>query len=464
MVDRNAFGPYRIEALLGRGGMGEVYRAYDESHKRMVALKVLSPHLAADEGYRARFRRESELAARLREAHVIPIHRYGEIEGRLFLDMRLVDGADLGAVLKSRGALGVERAVDIIGQLARALDAAHDDGLIHRDVKPSNVLVTHQADDDFVYLVDFGIARSAQDDGLGLTITGAAMGSFDYMAPERFLAEPVDRRADVYSLACLLYECLTGRRPFSGDGPALMNNHLNATPPRPSAAAQPGRVPPALDEVIARGMAKRPEDRYPRAGDLAAAARAALRVRAPVPSPSRWADSAPVPTPDHRRWGTVLLAAAVVALLAALAIGVALLLPEADPGNTQADAPATTTAQTSDSPKNPTSSQDPTAPETTAAPTNPAPNTNGPGPQLPPVAGSAAPTGSGDPKIDALAQGCYAGTMQSCDDLYLATANGNPPNPQQRMRRFFDYGYTCGDRLTEDEIAERYCTDIWPGA
>ncbi|MBA3339496.1 MAG: serine/threonine protein kinase, partial [Geodermatophilaceae bacterium] len=337
--------------------MGEVYRAYDESHKRMVALKVLAPQLAADESYRARFRRESELAARLREAHVIPIHRYGEIEGRLFLDMRLVDGADLGAVLAECGALGGDRAVGIIGQVARALDAAHADGLIHRDVKPTNVLVSHRAadtDDDFVYLVDFGIARGAEDDERGLTMNGAAMGSFDYMAPERFLDEPVDRRADVYSLACLLYECLTGMRPFPGDGPALMNSHLNIPPPRPSELV-PG-LPPALDDVIARGMAKKPEERYARAGDLAAAARAHLRMmpgpspvagetphylsgelpiwQAPTPLPS--SASLPIlthspngagrPTPARRRLGSALLVAAVVALLAAASlIGVALL-------------------------------------------------------------------------------------------------------------------------------------------
>jgi len=211
------FGPYRIEGLLGRGGMGEVYQAYDESHRRMVALKVLTPFLAEDESYRARFRRESELAARLREAHVVPIHSFGEIEGRLFLDMRLVDGADLATVLAEHGALPVERAVDIVSQVARALDAAHADGLIHRDVKPSNVLVSYRdenSDQDFVYLVDFGIARTAEDDGQRLTLTGAALGSFDYMAPERFLEGAIDRRTDVYSLACLLYECLTGKPPL----------------------------------------------------------------------------------------------------------------------------------------------------------------------------------------------------------------------------------------------------------
>jgi len=273
------FGPYRIEGLLGRGGMGEVYQAYDESHRRMVALKVLTPFRAEDESYRARFRRESELAARLREAHVVPIHSFGEIEGRLFLDMRLVDGADLATVLAEHGALPVERAVDIVSQVARALDAAHADGLIHRDVKPSNVLVSYRdenSDQDFVYLVDFGIARTAEDDGQRLTLTGAALGSFDYMAPERFLEGAIDRRTDVYSLACLLYECLTGKPPFAGNGRTLMYAHLNIAAPRPSAAV-PG-LARALDEVVSRGMAKAGEDRYLRAGDLAAAARRALRT------------------------------------------------------------------------------------------------------------------------------------------------------------------------------------------
>jgi serine/threonine-protein kinase len=176
------FGPYRIEGVLGRGGMGEVYRAYDETHDRVVALKLLSESLAHDAGYRERFRRESRVAARLREPHVIPIHSYGEIDGRLFLDMRLVEGEDLGEALDRDGPMPPERAVNIIGQIARALDAAHDDGLIHRDVKPSNVLLSNPgSDEDFIYLVDFGIARTAgSGKAAALTQTGAALGSFDY--------------------------------------------------------------------------------------------------------------------------------------------------------------------------------------------------------------------------------------------------------------------------------------------
>ncbi|HEV7452136.1 MAG TPA: ATP-binding cassette domain-containing protein [Pseudonocardiaceae bacterium] len=273
-----AFGPYRIEGLLGRGGMGEVYRAFDTSQNRVVALKCLLPHLAADAEFTARFRRESELAARLREPHVIPIHRYGEIDGRLFIDMRLVEGDDLGAVLAKRGTLPPASAVNVISQVAAALDAAHADGLVHRDVKPSNVLVASSeslGEMDFVYLVDFGIAHAMGLSGPGITAVGAALGTVDYMAPERFGTGPADRRVDVYALACLLFECLTGRKPFTGGAPlASINAHLHTPPPLPS-QVRPG-VPAGFDDVVAHGMAKDPDQRYSTAARLAAAARAVL--------------------------------------------------------------------------------------------------------------------------------------------------------------------------------------------
>jgi serine/threonine protein kinase len=292
-VEFEQFGAYRIEALLGRGGMGEVYRAFDTEHDRVVALKVLSEALAADRGYRERFRREAHLAARLNEPHIVPIHRYGEIDGRLFLDMRLVPGRDVAAVLAEDGPMSPERAVSIISQTARALDSAHADGLVHRDVKPSNVLVTGAGDDEFVYLVDFGIARSTTDSqGPALTQTGAALGSFDYMAPERFLEKPVDKRVDVYALACVLFECLTGRRPFVGDGLAtLMYAHLNTSAPAPS-SVRPD-LPAALDDVVLKGLAKDPDERYGTAGELAAAARKALHAAGVAVKPEVQAPAAP---------------------------------------------------------------------------------------------------------------------------------------------------------------------------
>lgn len=285
------FGPYRIEGLLGRGGMGVVYEAFDTDHQRRVALKVLAEDLAADSAYRERFRREAYAAARLNDPHIVPIHRYGDIDGRLFLDMRLVRGADLSAVLADRGPLAPRRAVGIVSQVAHALDSAHAEGLVHRDVKPSNVLVCTRAEDadddeeEFVYLVDFGIAQPVMPDPgqPSLTRAGSAVGSFDYMAPERFLEHPADARSDVYSLACVLYESLTGRRPFPVTGLApLMWAHLNEAPPS-TTAARP-ELPRGLDEVIAKGLAKDPAERWPSAGALATAARKVLTSTSRIPS------------------------------------------------------------------------------------------------------------------------------------------------------------------------------------
>ena len=280
MVPRT-FGPYEIEALIGRGGMGDVHRARDTSRERLVALKLLPEVFSGDAEYLSRFRREQHVAARLREPHVIPIHDFGEIDGRLFIDMRLVDGTNVGDILEADGPMPPARAVHLVSQVAEALAAAHADGLVHRDVKPSNVLVTAR---DFVYVVDFGIARSIGMTRTSLTITGATVGTLDYMAPERFTSLPIDGRADVYSLACLLHECLTASRPFRGEDLAsLMHAHLYSTPPRPSSLT-PG-VPTAMDAVISRGMAKDREDRFASTLDLAEAARAALAATDPAASP-----------------------------------------------------------------------------------------------------------------------------------------------------------------------------------
>ncbi|MCC8249283.1 serine/threonine-protein kinase [Saccharothrix luteola] len=296
------FGPYRVGDLLGRGGMGEVHRAHDTAHDRVVALKRLSAEHNDDEDFRARFRRESRIAARLREPHVIPIHAYGEIDGRLYLDMRLVEGRDLAAVVAD-GPLDPARAVRLIAQVAGALDAAHADGLVHRDVKPSNILVTP---DDFVYLVDFGIARSVLPAGTHLTASGAVIGTLDYLAPERFGDGQVDGRADVYALACVLHACVTGNRPFEADSAAaLLWAHLQQPPPAAS-AANPA-VPRALDDVIGRGMAKDPAHRFQTAGALAAAAAEALATPPPSPpAPARGRPSPPLAraTPPAAAQGT----------------------------------------------------------------------------------------------------------------------------------------------------------------
>jgi len=288
------FGPYQLEELIGRGGMGEVYRAFDTRRNRRVALKRLPPELASDAQFQVRFRRESELAARLAEPHVIPIHDFGEIDGRLYIDMRLVSGADMGELLKREGPMPAARAVALISQVAAALDAAHAEGLVHRDVKPSNVLVVPG---DFAYLVDFGVAREVDGEHTALTNTGSTVGTLGYLAPERFEGRG-DHRVDVYALACVLFEVLAGRKPFPATSlPALLHAHLNVPPPRPTDVRP--ELPRGLDDVVARGMAKDPDARYASTGALAEAARAALVVRpetATVVRPQPQGASGPRPT------------------------------------------------------------------------------------------------------------------------------------------------------------------------
>jgi serine/threonine protein kinase len=334
-VVTESFGHYQLQGLLGRGGMGQVFRAHDTVTDRMVALKVLPAHLAEDDEFQQRFRREARIAASLNDPHLVPIHSYGEIDGRLYVDMRLIEGRDLlQYITENGGRLSPERAVAVVEQVAAALDTAHEVGLIHRDIKPSNILVSSR---DFIYLIDFGLARTAAD--TVLTHTGHTMGTMAYMAPERFRGM-TDRRADVYALACVLYECLTGHLPYPGDSlEEQLNGHLNTPPPRPSAARPV--VSPALDAVVARGMSKDVEQRYQTAIELAQAARAALTgpsdtaawsmppaqappISPPVPQPKP-APAPPQPQPANSRrlilgivGGSVLVLGAVIALVVSL--------------------------------------------------------------------------------------------------------------------------------------------------
>src|ERR1700758_1801425 len=255
--------------------MGEVWRAYDTGTDRIVAIKLLPAHFSDNEEFQRRFRRKAHAASRLNTPHVVPIHDYGEIDGRLYVSMRLIEGRDLEVVL-AEGPMEPARAVRIIEQVALALHAAHEVGLLHRDVKPSNILLDKN---DFAYLIDFGIARAA--DETRLTKSGNMIGTFAYIAPERLGARAEeDARADIYSLACVLYECLTGRPPFAGDTmAALIAAHLNTPPPQPS-ATQPN-VPAQFDPVIATGMAKDPDQRYATTVELASAAHDAITT--PIP-------------------------------------------------------------------------------------------------------------------------------------------------------------------------------------
>lgn len=373
------FGPYRIGRLLGRGGMGAVYEAYDTNKDRTVALKVLPADLADDERFTQRFRREAHTVARLQEPHIIPIHDYGEIDGRLFIDMRLVKGKDLRSLI-AEGPLGTERALHLVGQIAEALDAAHTEGLVHRDVKPENILVTEH---DFAYLVDFGIAVNEME--TRLTGTGGTIGSTAYMAPERFRDDPITASADVYALTCVLYEAITAHSPLARRSvSAQIAAHLYEQP------RLDAQVPEGFRDVIRRGLAKDPAQRYTDAGALVHAASAALAhpnsgsVTGVEPVPaisahdvaipdvtsqptvltgSAGAGSTPAPATgkNSRAMQVVLAAVAAVALVAAGALGVRA-LSGSDGDSAAASRPAPQTAaqtETSDdesTPENSTSS------------------------------------------------------------------------------------------------------------
>jgi serine/threonine-protein kinase len=279
---------YRIVERVGSGGMGVVYLAEETGlGDRPVALKLLPPASAGDPDYRARFLREMRVAAAIDHPNIVPIYRAGEDRGQLYLAMRYVHASDLRRALASEGRLEPGRALAILDQVARALDTAHARGLVHRDVKPGNILLAPpvlDGDPEHVYLVDFGLARDDSDDR-SIGGGGWFLGTPRYAAPEQAAGRPVDGRTDGYALGCVLHECLTGRPPFpDGPGEAVLLAHLEATPPR--VTAQRPDLPPAIDQVVARAMAKAPEDRFPSCRALITAARQALtQTSSPVPAP-----------------------------------------------------------------------------------------------------------------------------------------------------------------------------------
>src|SRR4051794_28005075 len=253
--------------------MGVVYLAEQVRLRRWVALKLIVPELAEDEEFRRRFERESQMAASLDHPNVIPVYEAGEAEGALFISMRYVKGSDLRTLIRSGGQIDSARAAGIVAQLGAALDAAHARGLVHRDVKPANVLVTGAPGSEHVYLTDFGLTRHVSSQS-GITHTGQWVGTLDYVAPEQISGGPLDARVDVYSLGCVLFEALTARVPYPRDSDvAKMYAHLNEPPARVSQLAP--RAGPAFDSVIDRALAKQPDQRYPSAGDLGRAAVAA---------------------------------------------------------------------------------------------------------------------------------------------------------------------------------------------
>ena len=273
---------YRIERVLGRGGMGVVYLARDLRLKRPVALKLVAPELAADPRFEKRFLREAELAASFDHSHVVPVHAAGESDGRLWIAMRFVEGEDLASLLDREGPLAPRRALELCGQVGEALDAAHARGLVHRDVKPANVLVTEESGEEHAYLSDFGLARDADADASGAPTH--LSGTVDYTAPEQIAHEPLDGRADVYSLGCVLFECLAGEPPFRRARP-LATVFAHASEPPPSLVERRPELPAAIDSVMARGLAKEPADRYQTCGELVADASQALGFGSGLLSP-----------------------------------------------------------------------------------------------------------------------------------------------------------------------------------
>jgi YVTN family beta-propeller protein len=338
------FAGHRIDEVIGSGGMGIVYRARHLALDRERALKVVAPNLSADERFRERFKRESRLAAQIEHPNVIPVHHAGEESGRLYLAMRLVDGVDLRGLVADSGPLDPAHAVRVLAGVAAGLDAAHAGGLIHRDVKPANVLVERDGDVERVFLTDFGISRLAGSEE-SLTTTGEFFGSVDYVAPEQIEGDPVDVRTDVYALGGVLHFMLTGGPPFPRDTElAKLFAHANASRPRPSESV-PG-LPAAIDDVVAKAMAKRPEERYGSAGELAGAAAPALGEPAPALAP-------PVSLPTQARAATdgaetrrlrrssrrrLPLAIGALAALAAAAAGGVLALSSGDGSDGQAPA------------------------------------------------------------------------------------------------------------------------------
>ena len=267
------FAGHRIDGIAGRGGMGVVYRAVDLSLDRAVALKVVAEHVATDPAFRDRFKRESRHAASLHHPNILPIYQAGEFEGALFITMHLVEGSDLRVALAG-GPLEQRAVLDIVGQVADALDSAHARGLVHRDVKPANVLLEPTARGPHVYLSDFGLTKQVTSES-NVTATGIFVGTLDYAAPEQFRGDPVDARTDVYALGCLAYHVLGGSVPFPRDSDmAKMYAHVHDPPP-PLREHAPS-LPPAVDDVVGRAMAKEPEQRFPSAGDFARALSAAV--------------------------------------------------------------------------------------------------------------------------------------------------------------------------------------------
>src|SRR3954470_9246638 len=268
---------YRVEERVGRGGMGVVYRAEHLNLRRRAAIKIIAPDLAESEGFRERFTREARIAAALEHPNIVTVYDAGELDGLLYLAMQYIQGSDLSAVLRTEHRLRPYRAIDVIRQVASALDAAHAMGLIHRDVKPANVLIEGRT----AFLTDFGLTKRLDGEHTELTRVGDVVGTIHYVAPEQIEGAQVSARSDVYSLGCLLFHCLTGQVPFARDTDvAVIYAHLSEDPPKLTALRP--ELPAGLDGVIAKALDKSPDRRFPTCGDMVNAARAVVDAAGPL--------------------------------------------------------------------------------------------------------------------------------------------------------------------------------------
>ncbi|MEU9302520.1 serine/threonine-protein kinase [Streptomyces sp. NPDC048269] len=293
---------YEVESEIGRGGMAVVYRARDLRLDRTVALKLLAPELARNDTFRQRFVHESRVAAAIEHPHIVPVFEAGEADGLLYIAMRFVPGQDLRAMLDGTGPLPVDTAARIAGQIASALDAAHDHDLVHRDVKPGNILIAKGTDIDYpeyAYLTDFGLTKKSLS-LTGFTSVGQFVGTLDYVAPEQISGKPVDGRCDVYSLGCVAYETLAGGPPFERDDDMALLWAHQYDPPPPLTSRRPG-LPDALDEVLAKALAKSPEDRWGTCLEFTGALRRAGTAARP-PTRAAHAPGPADPPPPPPRW------------------------------------------------------------------------------------------------------------------------------------------------------------------
>lgn len=432
LADGATFAGYTIVRLLGAGGMGEVYLAQHPRLPRRDALKVLPASVSADGEYRERFDREADIAATLWHPHIVGVHDRGEFEGQLWISMDYVEGTDAACLLRQSYPDGMPRGevAEIISAVADALDYAHQRNLLHRDVKPANILLANpEGSDQRILLADFGIARWTNDIS-GLTATNMTVGTVSYAAPEQLMGERLDGRADQYALAATAFHLLSGRPPFQHSNPAVViSQHLSATPPaigdqRPELAG--------LDPVLAKALAKSPADRFQRCADFARAL--AHQLRSDTPAEVGTSLAAPVPTPAKAPRRPLMRAGIIVPAILAVLLLAAIVVAVFEAGRADEERPASAATTTSPTPTGPTSTPLPPPPEPSSSPTpttpSPTPTTTAtitPAPAAAVIGANCSPVGSTSTTADGST--AYCSTLQPTGDSVWSLTEGDVPSP-----------------------------------